>query len=66
MCVELSLSLTLPISRERLGDLSTSIATVGFCDGESIRSPMEAGISSHMKGTLTRANAILQKGLRHN
>ena len=47
--------------------MSTSIATDGFCDGESnVNTAIVVFLSSHMKGTLTRANAILQKGLRHN
>ena len=46
--------------------LSTSIATDGFCDGESnVTTAIVVFLSSLMKGTLTRANAILQKGIRH-
>ena len=46
--------------------LSTSIATDGYCDGESnVTTAIVVFLSSLMKGTLIRANAILQKGLRH-
>ena len=42
--------------------MSTSIATDGYCDGESnVNTAIVVFLSSHMKGTLTRANAILQK-----